>query len=165
MKPKVSRSGRYCTVIDDTVGANGTATSLRNDYVAPDYKEHYLSHFSANISSMDITEYDGITFSIKAEPAVQFKADIGEINETWSIGRWSVPKNWMQVKVPFEQFRVHSQGSGNRIIELHALNRLSFGVQRSSNLGSKPAPGEKGKVWIDEIRFYKNDDVAKIARR
>lgn len=164
MKKKFSRSGRYCSAIDGAVGANGTTTSLRNDYVAPDYKEHYLSHLAVNISSLDITEYDGITFFIKAEPAIRFKADISEINETWSIGSWNVPKNWMQVKVPFEQFRVHAQGSGNSIIELHALNRLSFGIQRSSALGSKPAPGEKGKVWIDEVRFYKNDDTSKIAR-
>jgi hypothetical protein len=92
-------------------------------------------------------------------------ADIGEINETWAVGNWNIPDEWMQIRVPFEQFRVHDQGSGNSVIELHAFNHLSFRSHRAYGLGAKPAPGERGKIWLDEIQFYQNEDINKIAHR
>ncbi|MFQ6042141.1 MAG: hypothetical protein ACE5PV_14890, partial [Candidatus Poribacteria bacterium] len=80
-------------------------------------------------------------------------------------GSWNIPNDWMQIRVPFEEFHVHAQGSGNKVIELHALNHLSFKSHRAYGVGAKPAPGEKGKFWLDEIRFYKNEDINKIASR
>ncbi|MBM3235440.1 hypothetical protein FJZ31_03995 [Candidatus Poribacteria bacterium] len=157
--------GSQNVFVDETAGASGTSSSLCIEYVAPDYKHNNLGSSGVNISAMDLTEYDGISFFIKAKPAVQLNADIGEISETWAVGNWNVPGEWMQIRVPFGQFHVHAQGSGNSVIELHAFNYLSFGSHRSYGVGAKPAPGEKGKIWIDEIRFYKNEDINKIASR
>jgi hypothetical protein len=157
--------GSQNVFVDETTGASGTSSSLCVEYVAPDYKHNNLGSLGVNISAMDLTEYDGISFFIKARPAVQLNADIGEISETWAVGNWNVPSEWMQIRVPFAQFQVHAQGSGNKVIELHAFNYLSFGSHRAYGVGAKPAPGEKGKIWIDEIRFYKNEDINKIASR
>jgi len=109
------------------------------------------------LRDMDLTEYDGISFFVKAEPAIALSATVGENNETWIVGSWHVPKEWMEVRVPFSQFRPHGQESGNNIIELYALNSLNFKILRDNSFGPRPRPneGEIGKVWIDEIRFYK----------
>ena len=70
-----------------------------------------------------------------------------------------MPGEWMEVRVPFSRFRPHGQESGNNIIELYAMRNLSFKVKRNHSFGPRPRPdeGEIGKVWIDEIRFYKSD--------
>jgi len=157
--------GSQNVFVDETTGANGTSSSLCVEYTAPDYKHNSLGSLGVNISTMDLTEYDGISFSIKSKPAIRLNADISEINETWAVGNWNIPNEWMQIRVPFEEFHVHAQGSGNSVIELHALNHLSFRSHRSYGIGAKPAPGEKGKIWIDEIQFYKNENINKIASR
>ncbi|HGE72658.1 TPA: hypothetical protein ENX78_17610, partial [Candidatus Poribacteria bacterium] len=81
--------------IDYTIGANNTSASLCNQYVAPDYKAHSISHVSINLSDMDLTDYDGVSFFIKADPAVVVSATASEKDETWIVGSWHVPKNWM----------------------------------------------------------------------
>ena len=160
-----TKYGSQNVFVDKTTGANDTNSSICVEYTAPDYKHNSLGSFAVSISTMDLTEYDGISFAIKAEPAVRLNADIGEINETWAVGNWNVPNEWMQIRVPFEGFKVHAQGSGNSVIELHGFNNLSFRSHRSYGVGAKPAPGEEGKIWLDEIRFYKNEDINKIASR
>ncbi len=157
--------GSQNVFVDKNAGANGTSVSLCSEYVAPDYKHNSLARFGVNISSMDFTEYDGVSFFVKAEPAVKMNADVSEKSETWAIGNWNVPNEWMHVRVPFEKFHVHAQGSGNRVLELHAMNNLSFSTHRSYSIGAKPSPGKKGKIWIDEIRFYKSEDINKFASR
>jgi len=152
------RNGSEEVFVDYTVGANDTSASLCNRYIAPDYKAHSIGGISVSLSDMDLTEYDGISFYIKAEPAVAVKASSYENSETWIIGNWHVPKNWMEVKIPFSQFKPHGQESGNNIIELYALKNLSFTIKRDHAFGERPRPneGEVGKFWVDEVRFYKS---------
>jgi len=151
--------------VDYTIGAANTSASLCNSYIAPDQKAHSIAHVSVNLADMDLTDYDGISFFVKAEPAVDLSASVYENNESWIIGSWHVPKNWMEIRVPFAQFAPHGQQSGNNIIELYALRDLSFTVRRNYAFGPRPRPdeGEIGKFWIDEIRFYKSgsDSLAK----
>jgi len=45
-----------------------------------------------SLADMDLTDYDGVSFYIKAEPAVAGSAMAGENNETWIVGSWHVPK-------------------------------------------------------------------------
>jgi hypothetical protein len=152
------KNGSEKTFVDYTIGANNTYASLCNRYVAPDYKANSIGYLGVSLADMDLTDYDGVSFYIKAEPAVAVTAMAGENNETWMVGSWHVPKNWMEIKVPFSQFKPHGQQSGNNIIELYALNSLSFKIMRDNSFGERPRPneGEVGKFWIDEIRFYKN---------
>jgi hypothetical protein len=156
--PRGGENGSENVFVDYTVGANDTAASLCNRYIAPDYKAHSIAHMGVGLSDMDLTEYDGISFSVKAEPAVSMSASMGENNETWIVGNWNVPSEWMEVRVPFQQFKPHGQESGNNIIELYAMRNLSFKVKRNHAFGPKPRPdeGEIGKVWLDEIRFFKS---------
>ena len=153
------KNGSENVFVDYTVGADDTSASLCNMYVAPDHKAHSIAHMSVSLRDMDLTEYDGISFYIKAEPAVSIGANIGENNETWIVGSWNVPGKWMEVRVPFARLRPHGQESGNNIVELYAMNRLSFKVKRNHSFGPTPRPneGEIGKVWVDEIRFFKAD--------
>ncbi|HGJ67088.1 TPA: hypothetical protein ENS27_17140 [bacterium] len=161
-------NGSENTFVDYTIGANNTNASLCNKYIAPDYKAHSIGHISVSLADMDLTEYDGISFYIKAEPAVMVTASSYENSETWMIGSWHVPSKWMEVKVPFSQFKPHGQESGNNILELYALKNLSFSIKRDYAFGERPRPkeGETGKFWIDEIRFYKNShsDVANLGK-
>ena len=153
------KNGSENVFIDYTVGANNTSASLCNKYVAPDYKAHSIAHVGVNLEDMDLTGYDGISFFVKADPAVKISANMGENNETWIVGSWNVPREWMEVRVPFSQFKPHGQESGNNIIELYALRNLNFKVTRNYSFGPRPRPneGEVGKFWIDEIKFYKTD--------
>lgn len=143
--------------IDYTVGANNTAASLCNRYIAPDYKAHSISSVSVNLADMDLTDYDGVSFFIKAEPAVVVSGSAYENDESWILGSWHVPKEWMEIKVPFAKFAPHGQQSGNKILELCNLRNLSLTIKRDTAFGNKPRPneGEFGKFWVDEIRFYK----------
>lgn len=152
-------NGSENVFVDYTIGANDTNASLCNKYIAPDYKAHSIGYISVSLADMDLTDYDGVSFYIKAEPAIAVSATAGENSETWIVGGWHVPKNWMEVKVPFSQFRPHGQESGNNIIELYALRNLSFKIMRDNAFGERPRPneGEMGKFWIDEIRFYKSN--------
>ena len=164
------KNGSEKTFIDYTVGANETNASLCNRYVAPDYKAHSLAHLNANLRDMDLTDYDGISFFIKAEPAVKLGAVMHESNESWDIGNWNVPSNWMEVRVPFSQLKIHGANSStpsNKIVELYAMNNLSFKVSRNHAFGHRPRPneGEVGKVWIDEIRFFKTTDSDALASK
>ncbi len=152
------KNGSENLFVDYTIGANNTSASLCNQYVAPDYKAHSISYLSINLSDMDLTDYDGISFFIKADPAVVVSASAYEKDETWIVGSWHVPKNWMEVRVPFTKFTPHGQESGNKVLELCNLRSLSFKVARDHSFGNKPRPaeGEIGRFWVDEIRFYKN---------
>lgn len=153
--------------IDYTVGANNTSASLCNAYIAPDQKAHTISHISVNLDDMDLTEYDGISFFVKADPAVDVTATVYENNETWVIGSWHVPKTWKEIRVPFSKFKPHGQESGNNILELYALKNLSFAIKRNYALGPNPRPheGERGKFWIDEIRFYKSSEPSSFVSK
>ncbi len=152
--------------VDYTVGADDTAASLCNRYVAPDYKAHSIAHMGVSLQDMDLTEYDGVSFYVKAEPAVKISAKMGENNETWIVGSWNVPGEWMEVRVPFSRLKPHGQESGNNIVELYAMRNLSFKVGRNRGFGPTPRPheGEIGKVWLDEIRFYKSDREALVSK-
>ncbi len=150
--------------IDDKGGANGTQRALQADYAAPDYQNHSLAHIGVDLANLDFTDADGIRFYIRAEPAVQLRASVSEDRESWTVGSWNVPSTWMEVKVPFSQFQVHAQGSGNRILELYAMSRLSFSVYRAEHLGNKPAPGQQGSIWLDEIQFYKEERPSLASR-
>jgi len=153
--------------VDYTIGADDTAASLCNRYVAPDHKAHSIAHLSVSLQDMDLTEYDGISFFVKAEPSVSVSAKMGESNETWIVGSWNVPGEWMEVRVPFARLRPHGQESGNNIVELYAMRNLSFKVGRSRGFGPRPRPdeGEVGKFWVDEIRFYKNSGQESLASK
>lgn len=152
------KNGSENVFVDYTVGANRTNASLCNHYIAPDQKAHYIGHIGVSIADMDLTDYDGISFFVKAEPAVDLSATVSENNETWIIGSWHVPRDWMEIRVPFSQFRPHGQESGNNILELYALRYISFNIKRNYAFGPRPKPdeGEPGKFWIDEIKFYKS---------
>jgi len=151
-------NGSENVFVDYTVGADDTAASLCNRYIAPDYKAHSIAHLSVSLRDMDLTEYDGISFFVKAEPSVSMSAKMGENNETWIVGSWNVPSEWMEIRVPFARLKPHGQESGNNIVELYAMSNLSFKIGRSRSFGPKPRPheGEVGKIWIDEIRFFKS---------
>lgn len=152
-------NGSENVFVDYTAGASNTSASLCDRYIAPDYKAHSIAHMGVSLQDMDLTEYDGISFFIKAEPAVMLSASMNENNETWIVGNWHTPRDWMEVRVPFSQFKPHGQQSGNNIIELYAMNYLSFKVTRDYSFGPRPRPdeGEVGKVWVDEVKFYKTD--------
>ncbi|MGQ9610689.1 MAG: ligand-binding sensor domain-containing protein [bacterium] len=153
------KNGSENIFVDYTVGANKTSASLCNSYIAPDQKAHYIGHIAVSVADMDLTDYDGISFFVKAEPAVDLSASVYENNETWVIGSWHVPRDWMEIRVPFSQFKPHGQESGNNILELYALQNIHFGIKRNYAFGPRPKPneGESGKFWIDEIRFYKSE--------
>jgi hypothetical protein len=155
---KLGRQGNQNVFIDSTAGANGTSSSLCIEYIAPDYKHHSLAHLSVSLENLDMTGYDGFSFLIRSDSAIRVNVDFSEEREAWSAGSWRVPQVWALVKVPFEEFKVHRQGSGNRILELNKLTRLSFGFYRDFSLGGNPEPGRIARIWIDEIRFYKNDE-------
>ncbi len=159
------KNGSENVFVDYTVGAKNTSASLCNRYIAPDYKAHSIAHMSVSLMDMDLTDYDGISFFIKAEPAVQMSASMYENEESWIVGDWHVPSEWMEVRVPFSRFKPHGQQSGNKIIELYAMRELSFRVSRDHAFGPRPRPdeGEMGKVWIDEIRFFKSTGVEELA--
>jgi len=161
------KNGSEDVFVDYTVGASDTSASLCNEYIAPDHKAHSIAHISVSLRDMDLTEYDGISFFVKAEPAVSMSASMGENNETWIVGNWNVPGKWMEVRVPFSRFRPHGQESGNNIIELYAMRSLSFKVKRNHSFGPTPRPyeGEIGKVWLDEIRFFKSTDKGSLASK
>ncbi|MBD3183156.1 hypothetical protein GF312_12750 [Candidatus Poribacteria bacterium] len=160
------KNGSEHVFVDYTIGAKNTAASLCNQYIAPDYKAHSIAHMGVNLREMDLTEYDGISFYIKAEPAVSLSASMGENNETWIVGNWNVPGEWMEIKVPFARFKPHGQESGNNIIELYAMRNLNFKIKRNRSFGPTPRPyeGETGKVWVDEIRFYKNSEESLVSK-
>lgn len=164
------KNGSENVFVDYTIGANNTAASLCNRYVAPDYDAHSIGHLRVSLRDMDLTDYDGISFFIKAEPAVKLGAVMHESNEAWDIGRWNVPGNWMEVRVPFSQLKIHGEhdsNPSNKIVELYAMNSLSFKVTRNHAFGDRPRPneGEVGKVWVDEIRFFKkSDDQALVSK-
>ncbi len=164
------KNGSENVFVDYTVGADNTAASLCNMYVAPDYDAHSIGYLGVNLKDMDLTEYDGVSMFIKAEPAVKLSATMRESNETWDIGSWHVPSNWMEVRVPFSQLKLHGKNSSNptnEIVELYAMNSMSFKIARDGTFGRRPRPdeGEIGKVWIDEIRFFKNVDDASLVSR
>jgi hypothetical protein len=161
------KNGSENVFVDHTVGAKSTAASLCNRYIAPDYKAHSVAHMGVSLEDMDLTEYDGISFFVKAEPAVRLSGSMYENNESWILGNWHVPGEWMQVRVPFSRFKPHGQQSGNKIIELYAMRNLSFKVSRDQSFGprSRPKEGEIGKVWIDEIRFFKGTGQESLARK
>jgi hypothetical protein len=160
------KNGGENTFVDYTVGASDTAASLCNRYIAPDYKAHSIAHMSVSLRDMDLTDYDGISFFVKAKPAVSMVASMGESNETWIVGSWNVPSNWMEVRVPFSRLKPHGQESGNNIVELYAMRNLSFKVKRNHSFGPTPKPyeGEIGKVWLDEIRFYRTGQESLASR-
>ena len=161
------KNGSEKVFVDYTVGAKNTAASLCNRYIAPDYKAHSIAHMGVDLKDMDLTEYDGISFFVKAEPAVKLKASMHENKETWIVGNWHVPGEWMEVRVPFSRLKPHGQESGNNIVELYAMRDLSFSVKRDDSFGPRPRPdeGEIGKVWIDEIRFFKRSDQESLASK
>jgi len=161
------KNGSEDVFVDYTVGAKDTAASLCNRYIAPDYKAHSIAHMGVSLRDMDLTDYDGISFFVKAEPAVKLSASAHENNETWIVGNWHVPREWMEVRVPFSRFEPHGQESGNNIIELYAMRDLSFKVTRDHSFGPRPRPkeGEIGKVWIDEIRFFKRTEQESLASK
>ena len=164
------KNGSENVFVDYTVGADNTAASLCNKYIAPDYDAHSIGHLSVSLRDMDLTDYDGISFFIKAEPAVKLGAVMHESNESWDVGHWNVPGNWMEVRVPFSQLRIHGEhesNPSNKIVELYAMNSLSFKVSRNHAFGRRPRPneGEVGKVWIDEIRFFKKMDSESLASK
>ncbi len=162
------KNGNENVFVDYTMGADNTAASLRNMYIAPDYDAHSIGHMGVSLKDMDLTEYDGVSFFVKAEPSVKLSATMREANETWDIGSWHVPSNWMEVRVPFSQLKLHGQNSSNpsnRIVELYSMNNMSFKVTRDGAFGRRPRPneGEIGNIWIDEIRFFKNTDTGSLA--
>lgn len=161
------KNGSEKTFVDYTVGANDTSASLCNRYVAPDYDAHSIAHISANLRDMDLTEYDGISFYVKADPAIKISANMREENETWIVGSWHVPGNWVEVRVPFARLKPHGQESGNNIVELYAIRNLSFKIARDGAFGRRPRPaeGEVGKVWVDEIRFFKDNNSNALASK
>jgi ligand-binding sensor domain-containing protein len=153
-------NGSEKVFVDYTVGANDTSASLCNMYVAPDYDAHSIGHLRISLRDMDLTDYDGISFFVKADPGVKLSATMSESNETWDVGYWHVPSNWMEVRVPFSRLKLHGENTSNpsnRIVELYAMNNLSFKISRDSAFGRRPRPneGEIGKIWVDEIRFFK----------
>jgi len=152
------QDGSENVFVDYTVGANNTSASLCDRYIAPDYKAHSIGNFNVSLADMDLSDYDGVMFYIKAEPAVVVSGYANEKDETWILGNWHVPKDWMLVKVPFSQFTPHGQQSGNKILELCSLNNLALTIRRDTSFGEKPRPneGEIGRFWVDEIRFYKS---------
>lgn len=161
------KNGSENVFVDYTIGADDTAASLCNRYIAPDYKASSIAHMNVNLQDMDLTEYDGISFFVKAKPAVSMQASMGENNESWIVGNWNVPSEWMEIRVPFARLKPHGRQPGNKIVELYAMRNLSFKVSRNHSFGPKPKPhkGEIGKVWVDEIRFFKSAGQEALASK
>lgn len=160
---RLGEQGNQKVFIDKTTGANGTRSSLCIEYVAPDPKHGGLAHIGVSLENLDITEYDGFSFFVKSDTPIKVNVDFSEERESWSAGSWRVPGVWTLIRVPFERFKVHDQTSGNKILELNKLRYLSFSFYRDYSLKGNPEPGKKGRIWIDEIRFYKQRGVT--ARR
>ena len=154
--------------IDSTTGANGTNRSLCMEYELPPKLpdiEHICHCPLEFFIEKDLTPYEGITFFIREKPLFV---------ERWSLfleengphyrpeGRAvevfeaSFPSSieWRRVVIPFEAFKLHEiEGVVNRIFDLPEVN-LFHSVCSFRDWQA----GQRGKIWIDEIRFYKKGE-------
>jgi len=152
-------------------GANGTSSSYSIEFELPqkvaDQPNISLSVFHPFFIEKDLIPYEGITLFAKADPSLEtflgvgwgfhlvengplYPAD-GRPVECWQTSVRAVPTGWTRVTIPFAAFSLNEDaGIVNRVFDLAMVDQfrtlIHFGEWRG---------GEKGRIWIDEISFYK----------
>lgn len=155
-------------------GANGTSSSYCIEYELPPKpagKPHICVDGFPSFIDKDLTACEGITLFVRADPPLTEFSKVGWCllltengphfpPEGRAVESWQAilptTAEWTRVAIPFTAFKLNEEvGIVNRIFDLPEVDDFYHFVHFGEWQG-----GEKGKIWIDEIRFYSKGEFA-----
>ena len=150
--------GQQNVYIDNKCGVESYGSSFCMEYKMltkqnPFIGHHCVTGFHVNSDKINFTEYEGITFYIKAtDPTKVFYAHFWEEGniEDFEYSFQIKSDGWVKMYIPFEKFESPSCARDNEIFELSKISEIHFEV-----CDTKKNPYGEGKFWIDKIALYK----------
>lgn len=165
-------AGLYNVAQDDTQGVENSKKSLKMsyDFIKPLPAKWSINNFFARIINMkkrDLSFYNGVEFYAKSDSIdtcwfVLFISERENVNniDAW-VASFPVKTEWKRVKIPFNQLSIGrhwiKEGAdklgakpGKQIFDLSRVEFFSVMFERNAYLGNK------GNIWIDKIKFYRD---------
>ena len=154
--------GQQNTYIDNKCGVESSGYSFCMEYKMLTEQDPFIGYycvagFHVNSDKINFTEYEGITFCIKAtDPTKEFYVHFWEEGniEDWYYAFYINSNEWTEVHVPFEKFESSSCARDNEIFELGKIKEIHFEI-----CDTKKNPYGEGKFWIDKIALYKGESI------
>ncbi len=143
-------------VVDKSMGANGTGSSYKIDYLLEKNKS---SAVLLNKRLRDVSGYNGIKFYAKSTESTTVTVTLHDQNfDNSDNNKWiylaNVNNQWREYLVPFNEFIIgkgyaKTKAGGDGVLDLDNIEKIGIAVVGKLNSKNKPAT-----IWIDEITFY-----------
>jgi hypothetical protein len=159
------KRGAFRIGLDRTEGAEGSQNSLAISFDFRGNKGKRIYVRAENQRKRDLYMYRGVEFFVRASQAITghfylltSSPDDPNVMDAWA-GEYEVDTEWKLVKIPFESLTVgrgwikggaekYGARHGDQVFRLDRVELFGIGAMGKNN------PPVKGKMKIDDIRFY-----------
>ena len=158
------QKGAYRVSLDTMEGAENSRQSAKVNF---NFKKNRRKVFAKLTSGKkrDLYFYSGTEFYVKSTTLLTGRFSIltstpddPNIIDAWT-GNFEIDTEWKKVRIPFGSLMIgrkwikkkaakYGARYGDQILRLDRVERLAIGIAGWDN------PPVKGKIWIDNIRFY-----------
>jgi len=159
----------FRTQVDRTEGSDASKHSLRVDYQLVRRQNPGWARID-NRKKRDLSLYDGIEFYARATDGfhatllvmTSLPDDPNRV-DAW-MGSFEVDRTWERIRIPFGHLTVgrrwikegaaamYGAKPGDQVLRLERVEGFQIGIQQVQNGDAK------GSLWIDNIRFYSDED-------
>ncbi len=158
------RKGDFRVGLATTEGAEGSRQSLELQFNFKKRSDRVFAR-AENRRKRDLYLYSGVEFYVKSTQLltgqvliVTSNPDNPNIMDAWA-GNFDTDTQWKKVRIPFDSLTVgrgwikkgaekYGAKYGDQILRLDRVEFVSIGLFSLNNLPVR------GRMWIDEIRFY-----------